>query len=204
MPEAKHPGNRTPAQRQTDHANLARLADSLVPALVHKLASSGLGELEVSEGEWHVRLRRPLTAAPAGARRADRPRHPGHQERDGRPSREPGGVPGQGPAAQGPVARDLEPEPGTVIEHAIATSPAVGVFRPGPTPGTRVRAGDAVGSVDLLGIPQDVPSPIDGILVEVFATAGEAVEYGEEIASIEPDVPGPGGPDPVPDEGARR
>jgi biotin carboxyl carrier protein len=76
------------------------------------------------------------------------------------------------------------------------------VFRPGPTPGTRVRAGDAVGTVDLLGIPQDVPSPIDGILVEVFATAGEAVEYGEEIAAVEPDLLVPGGPVASPDGGA--
>jgi acetyl/propionyl-CoA carboxylase alpha subunit len=71
----------------------------------------------------------------------------------------------------------------------MATSPAVGIFRPEVAVGARVRAGDRVGVVDLLGIPQDVPSPMDGILVEVFPAAGEAVEYGEAIAAVEAEVP---------------
>ena len=48
-----------------------------------------------------------------------------------------------------------------------------------------VQAGDRLAVVDLLGIPQDVTAPIDGTLVEVFAQAGEAVEYGEEVAVVE-------------------
>ena len=60
------------------------------------------------------------------------------------------------------------------------------MFRPVATVGARVRAGDRIAVVDLLGIAQDVVAPIDGMLVEVFAQAGEAVEYGEEIAAIEP------------------
>ena len=31
-------------------------------------------------------------------------------------------------------------------------------------------------------------SPIDGVVVEVFAQAGEAVEYGEEVAAVQADV----------------
>jgi glycine cleavage system H lipoate-binding protein len=68
------------------------------------------------------------------------------------------------------------------------TSPAVGVFRAELTPGTRVRAGDRIASVDLLGIGQDVMSTIDGTLVEVFPQAGEAVEYGEDVAVVESEV----------------
>jgi acetyl-CoA/propionyl-CoA carboxylase biotin carboxyl carrier protein len=51
--------------------------------------------------------------------------------------------------------------------------------------GKRVRAGDRIATVDLLGIPQDVTAPIDGTLTEVIAQAGEAVEYGEEVAVVE-------------------
>jgi len=76
-------------------------------------------------------------------------------------------------------------------DRAIATSPAVGVFRPGVAIGTAVHAGDRIAIVDLLGIAQDVTSPIDGTLVELFVQAGEAVEYGEEIGAIEADAPVP-------------
>ena len=57
-------------------------------------------------------------------------------------------------------------------DRAIATSPAVGVFRPGVAIGSAVHAGDRIAIVDLLGIPQDVTSPIDGTLVELFVQAG--------------------------------
>lgn len=73
--------------------------------------------------------------------------------------------------------------------RSIAASPTVGIFRPEVMVGTAVQAGDRVGVVDLLGIPQDVPSPIDGTLVEVFPSSGEAVEYGEPIAAVEADPP---------------
>ncbi len=202
MPQRKPSGDRTPAQRQTDHASLARLSETLVPALVQKLASSGLGELEVREGGWHVRLRRQAVAAQPHVRRPERPRLGAHPDRDGRPVWDGAGAaapvghqpPGGGEAPLGTgIGGDREPEQGRAAgqhddRRSIASSPAVGVFGPGAAVGSRVQAGDRVGVVDLLGIPQDVPSPIDGTLVEVFPKPGEAVEYGEAIAIVEADV----------------
>ena len=170
MPEPQHPGDRSPAQRQADHASLARLSETLVPALVAKLTGTGLGEVEVREGDWKIRVRRPLGAAAAApARRSERPRL----------------------GSQGTHAEPRPPKAAALVEppdpdRAIATSPAVGVFRPGVAIGTAVHAGDRIAIVDLLGIPQDVTSPIDGTLVELFVQAGEAVEYGEELAALEP------------------
>lgn len=186
---------RTAAERQADHASLARLSETLVPALVQKLASSGLGELEVREGDWRVRLRRPMHASvTAHARRPERARagHPGTAERDpGRSSRDPGGA--DGGSATSTLARPWDdPRPSDdpdAERRAIATSPAVGVFRPGASIGARVRAGDRIAIVDLLGIPQDVLAPIDGSLVDVFVQAGEAVEYGEAVAAVESEPP---------------
>jgi biotin carboxyl carrier protein len=175
MPDQPVPGDRTPAQREADHAGLARLSDTLVPALVAKLAGSGLGELEVREGDWKIRVRRPpgTATAPSTARRGDRPRLGQHPH------------PAEGPRpAATRVAQPAEavaPDP----HRAVATSPAVGVFRPGLAIGSPVTAGDRSAIVDLLGIAQDVVAPIDGTLVELFAEAGEAVEYGEEIGVIE-------------------
>jgi acetyl-CoA carboxylase biotin carboxyl carrier protein len=183
MPEPHETGDRTPAQRTADHASLARLSETLVPALVTKLTGSGLGEVEVREGDWKIRVRRPVTgiAAPA-PRRPDRPRlgAASHAE----------------PRAAKPVSAPTAPEPDA--RRSVVTSPTVGIFRPGVAVGTVVRAGDRIAVVDLLGIPQDVAATIDGTLVEVFAQAGEAVEYGEEIAVVEAILP----PEPASDGAA--
>ena len=172
MPDQPSHGERTPEQRQADHASLERLSETLVPALVAKVTGTGLGELEVREGEWRVRVRRPVTAPSTAPRRGERSRlatatHP--HAVDARPAR-------------GAAQVDVGTGGAT---RAIATSPAVGVFRPGLAIGTAVHAGDRIAIVDLLGIPQDVLAPIDGTLVEIFAQGGEAVEYGEEIAAVE-------------------
>jgi acetyl-CoA carboxylase biotin carboxyl carrier protein len=181
MPEPHRPGDRSAAQRQVDHAGLARLSETLVPALVSKLNASGLGELEVREGEWRIRLRRPAGSV-AGGRRAERPRLGVHA---------PGLVPAQAAGATTTLAvpagipAGIPADPDASPRREAATSPAVGIFRTGSGVGTRVRAGDRIAIVDLLGIPQDVVAPIDGIVVEVLAQGGDAVEYGEEVAVVE-------------------
>ena len=163
MPEPQRPSERTAAERQADHAGLDRLSETLVTALVQKLNGSGLGELEVREGDWKIRLRRPAGAA-AVARR-ERPRSGGH-------------------AAPRPVSQPAASAAPRDPHRAIATSPAVGTFRAISPVGSRVRQGDRIAVVDLLGIAQDVVAPIDGLLVEVLASTGDAVEYGEEVAVV--------------------
>lgn len=181
---------RTPAQREADHAAIAKLSDALLPALVTRLGASALGELEVREGDWSIRLRRPPHAAGASSRR------PGRGAAHGGPHQPPFAADGTRAPREGapePARGDAVAEPAG-DRRTIATSPAVGIFRPGSPVGTRVRAGDRIAVVDLLGIPQDVSSPIDGTVAEVFVQAGEAVEYGEELAAVEadaPDAPGP-------------
>ncbi|HEY4190312.1 MAG TPA: hypothetical protein VGM28_07820 [Candidatus Limnocylindrales bacterium] len=179
MPDQRPTGERTAAQRQADHASLGRLSESLVPPLVQKLATSGLGELEVREGDWRIRLRRAAPTA-AATRRVERPRLVSQAERDGRRDA-PGALAPAGPAAQ--AAGGGEAASGSP-DRTMVLSPAVGVFQPGAKVGTQVRAGDRIAVVDLLGIAQDVTSPIDGTLVEVFPQAGEAVEYAEEVAAV--------------------
>ncbi len=170
MPDSHRRGDRSVAQRQADHAGLARLSDSLVPALVQKLNAGGLGELEVREGDWHIRLRRG-TAAP---RRYERPRHAATAT-------------SSAPVAPAPhtAAPVAEPED---ARQEPAVAPVVGIFKPVAERGVRVRAGDRVAVVDLLGIPQDVVAPIDGTIVEIFPQAGDGVEYGEEVLLVEADT----------------
>jgi biotin carboxyl carrier protein len=192
---------RTDAERTADHATIGRLADELLPALVAKLRASGLGEIEVREGDWKVRLRMPAgTSDREPARRA------------GAPVRTSGALPGGTPgvsssvshAAAGPASpaggeaavaaggRGSGGDGGRAATHvprprAVATSPGVGFYAPGPglTVGGRVRAGDRLGAVDVLGVPHDVLAPTDGVIGGSYAEPGEAVEYGQELVRIE-------------------
>jgi biotin carboxyl carrier protein len=197
MPESHRPGDRSVAQRQADHAGLARLSESLVPALVSKLNAGGLGELEVREGDWHIRLRRG-TAAP---RRHERPRHAATVAAQAQApasaaaaASSPTAAPGAASPAITATPASAEAAPAEVAHQEPALAPTVGVFKPGAAVGARVRAGDRVASVDLLGIPQDVAAPIDGVVVEIFAQEGDGVEYGEEVLLVEADA----APDPTP------
>jgi biotin carboxyl carrier protein len=171
MPDPTPPSDRTAAERQADHEGLARLSESLVPALVQKLNASALGELEVREGEWRIRLRRHAATAPRRER--------------ARLGTSAGVRPQPATPAQAAQASAGAPDPGDDPDRAVALSPTVGVFRAVANVGASVRSGDRIAVVDLLGIAQDVVAPADGILVELFAETGEAVEYGEELALIE-------------------
>jgi acetyl-CoA carboxylase biotin carboxyl carrier protein len=191
---------RSPEGRAADHAAIERLADDLVPALIAKLSASGLGEIEVGEDRWTVRVRRPADGSPTGSRRVtDRgarsaPGHAGHGHapagfeghRTGRPAH--AFTNGSTPAAADGGSADGNRLDGGVTDHrVVATSPAVGVFQPRSelTPGTRVRSGDRLGAVDVLGIPQEVVAPSDGILGASLAEAGQPVEYGQDLIVIE-------------------
>lgn len=182
---------RDPAERAEDHAGIGRLADGLVPALIARLASSQLAELEVQEGEWRVRLRRPSAPAPQPAKapsdRASRasaghdahghPRSAGEGKR--RNPIESASTNGAGGGKSGTAV--------DVVTRAVATSPAVGIFQPGSRSkaGTSVRTGDRLGVVDLLGVPQDVLAPADGVVGATLVEAGTAVEYGQELVRVE-------------------
>jgi biotin carboxyl carrier protein len=157
---------------QQDHDAIARLADDLLPALIAKLASGGLGEIEVRQGGWKARLRKPATAPEphkaAAAEIAAHARGVGHGRPDERDRH------GRDPNEAGQV-------------KVVAMSPAVGIYNPRRdlAVGMRVRAGDKIGTVDVLGVQQDVVSPVDGIIGSSVAEAGEAVEYGQELVRIE-------------------
>ena len=184
MPDAHQPDDqqpdRTAAERSADHAAMHRLTDELLPALVAKLGATGLGELEVREGAWRVRLRRDGGAsAPSGRdkrrgdRGSDRERGSGSDRGDAGADRA-----GHHPVQSSSTRTDT---------RTVATSPAVGIYRPRAdlAAGTRVRAGDRIGAVDMLGVAQEVVAPADGIVGASLAQGGDAVEYGQELIVIE-------------------
>jgi biotin carboxyl carrier protein len=169
-----------PERSRRDHRAISQLADDLLPALIAKLASSGLGEIEVRESGWRARLRKP---AADGRRAAVRAAGEGHSSA-GHSS--PGHA---GPRAQSASrsthAGEAGPEPEVV--PISATSPAVGIYHPRRdlSEGMRVRTGEKIGTVDVLGVNQDVLVPVDGIVGTSLAETGEAVEYGQDLVRIE-------------------
>jgi biotin carboxyl carrier protein len=203
VPDTDPQRERTAASghREANHAGIARLTDELLPALIAKLGTTNLGEIEVTEGEWHVRLRRPYGSAPGEGRRAsDRPSRtqPGHEghghgraapegRRASRASSGASGITAGTGAASASTNGTGDADPVPDRSRSIATSPAVGIFQPGAraTSGTRVRAGDSLGAVNVLGVPQDVLAPMDGIVGATLVETGTAVEYGQDLIRIE-------------------
>lgn len=157
---------------------LAQLAEDVLPTLIARLDRSRLGELEVRHDGWRIRLRRAAPAstdaadpAPAGGRsRADRrPDRPADRSADGKSDGRP---------------QQLRPADRGVVE---VTSPAVGYYLPreGLAIGGSLRAGDALGHIDVLGVRVEAVIPEDGLIAALEAQSGEAVEYGQVLARVE-------------------
>lgn len=182
---------RSDAERAADHAAIAGSIDELLPALIAKLGATGLAELEVRESGLRVRLRRPADGTVAHDRRAS------DRARGDRARGQAGAVPAvhaaMTPVGPGREARDgrenRDGHDGARLDEprAVATSPAVGIYQPRAEAraGTRVRSGDRLGMVDMLGVPQEVVAPTDGLVGASLVEAGEAVEYGQELVVIE-------------------
>ncbi len=136
-------------------AALERLARDILPALVARLSSSRLGELEVGSAGWHVRLRRgPLGASAAPGQEGSSARARPHDD------------PETAGAARSPAVGYFSPGRGVAV-------------------GRIVRGGDTLGYVDVLGVRQDVVAPVDGVLMRLLAEPGQAVEYGQVLAHVE-------------------
>ncbi len=176
--------SRDDGERAADHAAIDRLTGELLPALIAKLGATGLGELEVREGAWRVRLRRPA-GPPVGTRERRA------SDRGGAADRLTERLPERPPRAQHLHPHPEPPATARSDSRSVATSPAVGIYQPRKdlTIGSRVRAGDRLGAVDMLGVAQEVVAPIDGVVGTSLVEPGEAVEYGQELIVVELAVP---------------
>jgi acetyl-CoA carboxylase biotin carboxyl carrier protein len=137
-------------------------AERLVPELTERLRRHGLGEIEVAHGDLRLRV-----AASPEARSAT-------------------------PVAASAAGRATPAPASAIAEKAAATvgvaSPAVGffVYADGLGPGLAVTKGDALGHVEMLGVRHDVRAPRGGLVRNLVAESGEAVEYGQVVVELEP------------------
>jgi biotin carboxyl carrier protein len=185
---------------------IGKVADQLLPALIARLAASDLGELEVAEKGWRIRLRRDLTvpresdrtsASPSAHTGGHTPIHSGGHTggQSGSSSRGAGGSHDQsgagggagGPGAGGSGGSGANLANRSSVVRRAAVSPGVGYFTPrdGLATGQAVRSGDVLGAIDVLGVAQQVIAPSDGVVGRILASTGEAVEYGQELVRID-------------------
>lgn len=163
-----------------DRQTIARLAADTLPRLIERLTKSELGELEVREDGWRIRLRRPAAAGSDDGASATRSSDRHRQQTQGSPS---AAHPDRGqPITRVGGAGRAESSRGAV------TSPAVGYFIPGDgvSVGSKVGSGDVIGHVDVLGVRQEVVAPMAGVVGELIVESGQAIEYGQRIARVEP------------------
>src|SRR4029077_17777847 len=99
------------------------LTKELLPALMAKLSATGLGELEVREGAWRVRLRRPADGGVRDKRAADRAARAAAGHHAPVPTTQ-----ALTPVGPGRDGRDGTAGAGT-DRRVVATSPAVGIFQ---------------------------------------------------------------------------
>jgi acetyl-CoA carboxylase biotin carboxyl carrier protein len=146
----------------TDHAleDIARAAAELVPQLTERLATHGLGEIEISDGGLRLRV---VAAAGSAATAAQ----------------------ATAAASMASTAEHVSAAPPSSLG---VSSPAVGffVYADGLGPGLHVAKGDALGHVEMLGVRHDVRAPRGGTVRNLVAESGEAVEYGQVVVELEP------------------
>jgi acetyl-CoA carboxylase biotin carboxyl carrier protein len=143
--------------------------------LIELVESSGIGELEVQEGEERVRI----TRAPA----------PGSSVA---PSSTvyTGGAPGTAPAlAAAPIEA---PAPAIELEGHFVKSPMVGTFYRAASPGAKpfvevgdaVQVGDTLCIIEAMKLMNEIEADKAGVVKQVLAENGQPVEYGQPLVVI--------------------
>lgn len=102
-------------------------------------------------------------------------------------------VPAAGPAASPFVTAPVEPEPAPQ-KGSLVLSPTVGVFYTSASPeskpyvevGSRVKKGDTLCIIEAMKLMNEIPSEVDGTVVEVCVGNGQVVEYNQPLFRIAP------------------
>jgi acetyl-CoA carboxylase biotin carboxyl carrier protein len=140
--------------------------------LIDLVQESGIGEIEITEGEEKVRITRQVSAPPfvmAGM-------HPMSM----------GAAPAAAPAAAAPAAA---PEP---KGHELK-SPMVGTFYRAPSPGApafvevgqSVSKGQTLCIIEAMKLLNEIESDVSGTVKAILVENGQPVEYGQPLFLIE-------------------
>ncbi|VWC09248.1 acetyl-CoA carboxylase biotin carboxyl carrier protein subunit [Burkholderia pseudomultivorans] len=149
--------------------------------LIDLVSESGISELEVTEGEGKVRIVKnapPVYVQPTGgyapqvnvAQAAPQPAE----------------------SAAAPAAGAAAPAAAAAPQGHVVTSPMVGTFYRAPSPGADpfVQVGDTVKEgqtlciIEAMKLLNEIESDKAGVIKEILAENGQAVEYGQPLFVI--------------------
>ena len=141
--------------------------------LIELVESSGIGELEIQEGEERVRITRALPASGA----APAAPSPGV-------ATIPAGAPAPAPA--------VPPAPAEPEGHLVK-SPMVGTFYRSSSPGAKpfvevgdtVQAGDTLCIIEAMKLMNEIESDKAGTIKQILVENGQPVEFGQPLVVIE-------------------
>jgi acetyl-CoA carboxylase biotin carboxyl carrier protein len=141
-----------------------------VKALIELVQSSGIAELEITEGEERVRINRYSAGggpAPTTMQQA---------------------MVAAAPAAAAPIAAIAEP----MEEGHIVKSPMVGTFYRSPSPGSpafievgqTVSDGQTLCIIEAMKLLNEIESDAAGVVKKILVENGQPVEYGQPLFVI--------------------
>ena len=141
--------------------------------LIDLVESSGIAELEISEGEERVRITR---TPPATLQQV----HTMPQQMAGAPQQ----------AAVHPVPTEAA-KPAVPEGHAVK-SPMVGSFYRSPSPGANpfvkvgqsVNVGDTLCIIEAMKLLNEIEADHSGVIKAILVESGQAVEYGQPLFII--------------------
>ncbi|HXF78441.1 MAG TPA: acetyl-CoA carboxylase biotin carboxyl carrier protein [Usitatibacter sp.] len=149
--------------------------------LIDLVQESGIGEIEITEGEEKVRISRQLTAAAPVIMAAPPLQQVGY----------PGAAPGQAPGG-GPAAGQAPQAPAEPQGHQLK-SPMVGTFYRAPSPGApafievgqAVTKGQTLCIIEAMKLLNEIESDVAGTIKAILVENGQPVEYGQPLFLIE-------------------
>ena len=147
-----------------------------VKKLIELLEESGIGEIEIKEGEESVRISRGVSGAAA-------------------PAPSPAVAPPPAPTLVAPAASAAPAEPESKSaqgEGHVVKSPMVGTFYRSPSPsspafvevGKTVKAGDILCIVEAMKMMNQIEADAPGTIAAVLVENGEPVEFDQPLFSI--------------------
>ncbi len=141
--------------------------------LIDLVSESGVAELEIREGDDHVRIVNRTDAAKAAKAAA--------------PAAIPTDVAATAPATAS-AAETAAPAAADAPRKTI-NSPMVGTFYRSPSPGAKsfveigqnVKAGDTVCIIEAMKLMNEIEAECDGVIREVLVDNGSPVEFGQPL-----------------------
>ncbi|MEM1402853.1 MAG: acetyl-CoA carboxylase biotin carboxyl carrier protein [Pseudomonadota bacterium] len=151
-----------------------------VKKLIELLEESGIGEIEIKEGEESVRISRGVSGAPAPVQAYAAAPPPAPAQASVAPAA-PAAAPAAEPEAAAPATN------GNVVK-----SPMVGTFYRSPSPsspvfvevGSTVKAGDVLCIVEAMKMMNQIEADTSGTIEAVLVENGEPVEFDQPLFSI--------------------